>query len=496
MTSDEKFNDPEFIRWKRDNASRIPEGVTDEKNHQIFRLERLRVKPKAPEGSMSEDDRAGLERAREAGGLDKEGEALYQSELKFDEEKQKEIRAIQALQEPFPIERFYTAFRYSHVGHEQILRAIVYAEVLKSSTTTKGLQPTVTGKRGAGKSHAVRTAVHLLPKDAVYTATLSPKALFYKNPAPKTTFYLDDVVLLDEMTSFLKRKMTQFQEFTTHGIVDNKQWCEKIVSPRMVFILTSVGVAGDEQLSDRALAIDIKNEKIDDEAYYQFESTRRTTGMPEFPENPDVTLCRDMLSHIRKNEYRVVMPDVDFSYYSDRRLIGQFYDLMEGSAILNYLNRRREIDENKTIVVWADERDLAAALDFDMFKYSDAEADDRLLKSERGFDNIVQNILSDRKWLSHDWTEKQLAEATGTNPSTLKKYLYGCGNTASSVSEGQGLCGKTKWYNVDTQKDTTTESVKNFITVKHHEYSGLGKPYAWIKTQESDDRSHTRIPPT
>ncbi len=179
------------------------------------------------------------------------------------------------------------------------------------------------------------------------------------------------------------------------------------------------------------------------------------------------------------------MPVLDFSYYSDRRLIAQLYDLMEGSAILNYRNRKTERD-GETILVWADEMDLAASLDFDMFKYSDAEADDRLLKSERAFDDKVQAILKENKWGSHDWTEKQLSEITDTNPSTLKKYLYGLGNTASSFKEGQGLCGKTKWYNVDSQKDTATESIKNFITVKLHEYSGFGKQYAWIKEREND----------
>jgi hypothetical protein len=400
-----------------------------------------------------------------------------------EKERLREHTAVCALSEPNPMQKFITAFRYSHVGHEQILRAIIYAECLKSSTTTKGLQPRIMGKRGSGKSHAVKTAVHLLPENAVYTATLSPKALFYKNPAPKTTFYMDDVVLPDEMISFLKRKMTEFQDNTVHGIVDQKQWVEKVVGPRMVFIMTSVGQTGDDQLSDRALSVDIKNEKMDDDAFYEFESERRTKGMPEFPENQEVMLCRDTLSHIRRHEFRVIMPVVDFAYYHDRRLIGQLYDLMEGSAILNYRNRETQTDGD-VIVVYATADDLAAALDFDMFRFADSEADDRLLKTERAFDDKVQAILRENKWGSHDWTEKQLSYETDTNPSTLKKYLYGVGNTASSFKEGQGLCGKTKWYNVDSQKDIATESVKNFITVKSHTYDGLGKSFAWIKNRE------------
>ena len=406
------------------------------------------------------------------------------------DEKQRlrEYAAVQALSEPRPMERFITAYRYSHIGHEQILKAIIYSEVLKSSTTTKGLQPGVSGKRGSGKTHAARSSVHLLPRESLYTATLSPKALFYKNPAQKTTFFMDDVVLQDDMISFLKRKMTQFQEPTVHGIVDNKAWVEKTVDKRMVFIMTAVsGKPGDEQLSDRVLLIDIKNEKADDDDYYKFESNRRMRGEPEFPENQDVILCRDMLSHIRKNDFRVMMPKLDFVYYADRRLMGMCYDIMEASAILNYRNRKTEMD-NETIIVYAEQADLDNALDFDMFRYSDSKATERLTKSERAFDMKAQELLVKMKTEARAFTEKQLSERTETNPSTLKAYLYGHGNNATSFKEGDGLCGKTDWYMVDSQKDNETESVKNFITIKKHEYSGIGSKYSWI-LEDHHDRS-------
>lgn len=388
----------------------------------------------------------------------------------------REYRAVKALSSTDPMDYFLKAFQISHIGHYQILRAIIYAECLKSSCTTKGLQPAVTGMRGSGKSHAVKTATHLLPKDSIYTATLSPKALYYKRPQSKTTFYMDDAVLPEELVSLMKRKQTQFQEPTVYGTVIDKKWAEISIDKRMVFITTSVAQLGDEQLTDRALLIDIKNEKADDEEFYRFENDRRMRGLQEFPETQEVTICRDMLTHIRNHEFRVVIPSLDFAYYNDRRLIGQCYDLLEASAILNYKNRKTAMD-GSTIVVDADERDLANALDFDMFNFNDRDALARLSKSERAFDLQIQRLLNgnDRK----TFTEREIAEHLNLSVPGVRNYLYGRSNTACTIKDGVGLCGKTRWYKIDTCKDTSTESVKNHVIVYKHNYEFVN--FAWIK---------------
>jgi hypothetical protein len=393
-----------------------------------------------------------------------------------EQERLREYRAEKALSEPHPMQKFINAFVISHIGHYQILRAIVYAECLKSSCTTKGLQPAVTGMRGSGKSHAVKTAIHLLPKDAVYTATLSPKALYYKQPATKTTFYMDDAVLQDDLVSLMKRKQTQFQEPTVYGTVMDKKWAEVSIDKRMVFITTSVSQLGDEQLTDRALLIDIKNEKADDEAFYKFENERRAKGLMEFPETEEVLLCRDMLSHIRRKEFRVIMPSLDFAFYNDRRLIGQCYDLLEASAILNYKMRETQID-NGVIIVKATGDDLTNALDFDMFHFSDSEVLARMSKSERGFDMQVQKMLNGSDMAIY--TERDLADALHLSVPGLRNYLYGRGNSSQQIKDGVGLCGKTTWYKIDSIKDTVTSSIKNHVIVFKHNYSM--KQFAWVQ---------------
>jgi hypothetical protein len=455
---DEKFL-KDFEAFKLANPTFFPEDTPLEKQHRYY------------EGVRQSD----IQKHNE-----KEMDKVNKEITEDNKEKLRlcSLKAIKALSNN-PMEKFIAAYKLSHVGHYQILRGIVYAECLKSSATTKGLQPTITGSRGSGKSHAVRTTVRLIPKDAVYIGTLSPKALFYRKSPPKTTFYMDDAVLEPDIVSFLKRKQTEFQQKTTYGTVINKEWKEQEVDKRMVFITTSVAQQGDEQLSDRALLIDIKNEKTDDREFYEFENIRRTKGLPEFPECEEVQLCRDMLSHIRNNEFRVVMPSIDFLYYSDRRLVGMTYDLMEASAILNYLSREYIMD-NDVIVVTATVEDLANALDFDMFKNSDREAIARLSKSERAFDEKCQNLLNGSDSLS--FTEKQLAEQTEMSVPGMRNYLYGRENTPNTIKDGVGLCGKTTWYVVDTKKDIDTDSIKNYIIIKKHTYENAS--YAWINKQQ------------
>lgn len=447
----------DFLEFKSKHQDFFPEYEPIEKQLKFF------------ESFKSEEHRRDNERKM----------ALVAKDLEIEQHERdriREHRAETALSGQYPMQKFVDAFSISHIGHYQILRAVVYAECLKSSCTTKGLQPAVTGMRGSGKSHAVKTAIHLIPKDAVYSATLSPKALYYKRPEPKTTFYMDDAVLQEDLVSLMKRKQTQFQEPTIYGTVMDKKWAEVSIDKRMVFITTSVAQLGDEQLTDRALLIDIKNEKADDEAFYRFENERRTKGLMEFPETEEVILCRDMLSHIRRHEFRVIIPSLDFAFYNDRRLIGQCYDLLEASAILNYKSRETQIDGG-VIVVKANDEDLTNALDFDMFRFSDSEVLARMSKSERAFDIQVQKMLNGTE--SKIFTERELADNTRLSVPGLRNYLYGRGNSSQQIKDGVGLCGKTTWYKIDSIKDTVTSSIKNHVIVFKHNYSM--NQFAWIK---------------
>lgn len=414
-------------------------------------------------------------------------EASQVNKIKLEKENSEEYKkihtaAIKELKTKNPMEKFIAAYKQSHIGHYQILKAIVYAECLKSSCTTKGLQPAVNGKKGSGKSHAVRTSVHLLPRESLYRGTLSPMSLYHMKPKPKTTFYIDDAVLDTQLIATMKRKQTEFHENTDYYTLVDREWKTITIPKRMVFILTSVIAAGDDQLSDRSLLIEIKNEKSDDEEFYKFENLRRMEGRPEFEETEDVSICREMLSHIDSKEFKVVVPSIDFAYYHDRRLMGQIYDLMEGSAILNYMNRKNDEHLGKDIItVYATKEDLKNAIDFDMFKFSNKNAAERLTKTDIAIDEKIQNLFTGDVC---KFTEKELAEKLNVTLPTMRYYLYGKTKdgkslTAAAVEEGKGLCGKCPWYKPDIEKNT--EVSKIYITVMKTNNSIIHNTFAFLK---------------
>lgn len=379
---------------------------------------------------------------------------------------------------------FTEAFKQVHVGHSQIMRGVIYSAVLLSSSTTKGIQPAVTGTRGSGKTHAIRGALHLVPRAMYLRDTLSPKALFYMTEAgllvAKTIIYLDDAVVGEELNALFKRKQSEFQDYTPQTTVIDRKAERMLVPPRLVIIMTSVGAQGDDQLNDRQLVVDIKNEKADDEEFYKFESDRRAKGLPEWAETDEVFLCRAILTHIRAREFHVKLPQCDFSFYSDRRLQGQVYDLMEASAILNY-KKREHSEENGIISVTANEDDLKNALDFDMFTFTDKEVETRLTKTLVAINQKLQAAIPPTQD-SKDFSEAEIATLLKLTVPTTRSHLYGRGLTSHTVQPGKGLVGSASWVSVDTKKDNEVNKIQ--ITVRRHTVN-VGGVFAWIKLEDT-----------
>ena len=252
-------------------------------------------------------------------------------------------KAEEILQTGSPLETLLIGFRFNHRGHEETARSIIYAACLQSSQTTKGLQPSITGEKGGGKSHSVRSTLHLMPPEFIWDSSLSTKALYYNKPPEKCIIYIDEK-LPDEVVDVLKRVMTNFQTETIHKTVLDKKGADLHIPKRLVFINTSVWEGGDDQLRDRTLSVGILNETIDYSSYYEFEMQRRMEGRPEFEINEDILICREIMRHIKEREFIVKIPKIDFAYKHDTRLMNQVFDLMEASAILNYIcpcNTRR-----------------------------------------------------------------------------------------------------------------------------------------------------------
>ncbi|GEM_PF-3139757 len=389
-------------------------------------------------------------------------------------------KAEEIMRSGSPLDTLLNGFRYNHRGHEETARSVIYAGCLQSSQTTKGLQPSISGEKGGGKSHSVRSTLHLMPPEYIWDSSLSTKALYYNKPPEKCIIYIDEK-LPDEVVDVLKRVMTNFQIETTHKTVLERKGAELHIPKRLVFINTSVWEGGDDQLRDRTLSVGILNESADYSSYYEFELARRMEGRPEFMVNEDILICRQIMRHIKEREFIVRIPKIDFAYKHDTRLMNQVFDLMEASAILNYMQREHE-KKDGVIYVTATEADLQSALNFSMFTIADKKSEGRLSRAERALDESLQKHLQSKKKEEDEFTESEIAGIYGKSQQAIRRLIYGPDGNQQKWSGG--LLEKCPWYKMDKSYREALHGT-NIIKVQRHSYDVQRCSFSWVLNESS-----------
>lgn len=349
-------------------------------------------------------------------------------------------KAINILKKGKPLKFLQQAYEANHIGHLEIFRSVVYAFCAQSSRTSKGIQPEATGSKGAGKSHSVTSTIFLFPPDYVYNTSLSPKVLFYNPPKQGSMIYVDEQ-LDPALVNILKRIMSNFQQDTEHTTVIDKEPKKLIIPKRQVIMGSSVVGIGDDQFGDRVVQVGIINSGEDDAAYEKFEQQRRKEGRPEYIITKQVEICRAMMRHIREHEFIVKMPDIRFAFNNDRRLINIFYDMVEASAILHYMQRPYVADEETGIItITPNKGDVLAAQDFEMFRMAIKETDGRLTKSQMALHQKIQDNIAIDSMMS----ELAIVKLYGKSQPAVRKLLYGDGGSPAKILGG--LVERTSWY--------------------------------------------------
>jgi hypothetical protein len=281
-----------------------------------------------------------------------------------------------------------------------------------------------------------------MPQKYIWESSFSSKFLYY-NPPPQGAIIFIDERLSDDLVDLVKKIMTNFQRDTHHSTLVEKKPAKLTIPKRIVIIGATVSGGGDNQYNDRTVQVGILNSKADDEAYYEFESKRRSEGRPEFQINDHIETCRAMLLHIREREFIVTIPKIQFAYLHDKRLLNILYDFVEASAILNYMQRDHS-ESDGVVKVTPNNADLTAALDFEMFRMNNAEAEGRLTRAETALHEKIQENIPGK---SIEFTESEIAELYGTSQNAIRKLLYGGGGTQNAISGG--LIDKTPgWYTI------------------------------------------------
>jgi hypothetical protein len=354
-----------------------------------------------------------------------------------------------------PLDYLLNCYRKNHVGHEELARGYIYAFCCQSSATCKGVQPSATGDKGSGKTHSAESTVYLFPQEYVWKSTFSDQALYYAPPLQGSMIFIDEKIS-DPLVDLLKRMMSNFQRETERTVVIDKEPKVLTIPKRQVVITASVHGSGDDQFADRSVQLGILNSKDDDKAYAEFEGLRRSEGRPEFTLDDEILICREMTLLIRKKEFFVECPQFEFAYYKDRRLINIFFDLLEASAILNYMQREHTIEGNVVHVI-PNQSDVFAASDFEMFRYANEKIDVRLTKSQQSLHEKIQNSFKE----GVDWklmTEAEITILYGKSQTAVRKLLYGDGGNAQNVVGG--LIQATNNYIADRDTDTNQNIIK------------------------------------
>ena len=294
---------------------------------------------------------------------------------------QEEAAAI--LRDGDPLQVLRDAFLNLHIGDRVVLDAVVFGACVQRSLTAAGIHPSLSGSRGAGKTSSVKAALHLMPPEDVLESSFSSKALLYdENVTEGMIIFSDDTTLHNDLQELIKKAMSNFQHVTEHRTVEkvNGKMTTTTVTlpPRQMFIFTSVGDTGDDQLNDRQYKIGIEQNPASDSGFSAAVLRKAQDGTPEYPLTGEVLLCRELLRQVRRHRYVVTVPFADrvvFQMISERRDMKMFLDFVQASAILHSGQRtpaemspalcedlkNRGINPRSVTVVAANESDFAIA---------------------------------------------------------------------------------------------------------------------------------------
>lgn len=278
-------------------------------------------------------------------------------------------RAIQILKDD-PFKFVLDTFATIHSGDLDTAKVLTVAVGAQSCINTMGIQPAIGGPKGAGKTSAAMKFVHLLPQEFVFKGSFSSLAMFYHAIPRAAVILSDDTILKPETNDLVKRAMSDFQSETTHYTIDVQRNAKlPTIAPCIMWLFTSIGDQGDEQLSDRQFKISVSPDKKANDKYAQFLKNQAARGIPDFPLTNNVKICREMFREIKSRRFRVEMPFmlyVDFVNNENRRLNKSFNDFVAGVAAIRFMQRRQyrnDDDPEGVITLVATESDLRTAAD-------------------------------------------------------------------------------------------------------------------------------------
>jgi hypothetical protein len=369
-------------------------------------------------------------------------------------------KAIMLLETGKPVEFFLNTFNKIHVGDRDLGQILIYCVGSQLNKTSMGLHPKLSGESGMGKSDAVETFLHCLPKCAYIKTSLSSKALFYHDIKPGTIIFLDDYKQNDDLDAIIKQTSSRFHDTYEHRTIDKDREAQIMLAPpEIVWAITSVDSSQDIQVLNRQVGMDVDGTEGQTKAVIEHLLEQARKGEERFPVTEDVLICRAIVLEIKKHSFRVVIPfanRIKWQDFSSRRNPSIFLDLMRANTVWHFKQRKT----NEEDVIEATEQDFKDAKTLYL-----GRADtliDKLSKPER---RLAEAIIANHG----EMYREEAAEKLKVSVCRISQLVHG-------ENGKTGLIQKLPGFNVDkvTLKDDVRNVSKIMLTLNgYNKFNGF-----------------------
>lgn len=369
-------------------------------------------------------------------------------------------KANEILKTGHPIKFFLDTYNKIHVGDRDLGHLLMYCTGSQLNKTSNGLHPKLSGESGMGKSDAVETFLHCLPKCAYIKTSLSSKAIFYHDIKPGTIIFLDDYKQNDDLDAIIKQTSSRFHEPYQHMTIDKDREAQIMVAPpEIVWAITSVDSSQDIQVLNRQVGLDVDGSEDQTKAVIEHLLEQAATGEERFPVTEDVLICRAMVLELKKHNFKVVIPfakRIKWIDLSSRRNPSIFLDLVRANAVWHFM-QRIVLDEEYLSATEQDFTDAKA-----LYLGRADTLIDKLSKPER---RLAEAILKN----NGEMYREEAAEKLKVSVNRISQLVHG-------ENGKTGLLQKLPGFNVDkvTLKDDTRNISKVMLTlVGYNRFNGF-----------------------
>lgn len=329
-----------------------------------------------------------------------------------------------------PIKFILKTIENKHIGDTYTQEAICISIACQCCTNTQGIQVSVNGKSGTGKSHAVKCHLHCVPRKWRKETSLSAKSAYYMKLKPGMIIFSDDKDPDPDFQEIIKRASTNFQENTVHNTVKDQCNTELFIPARINWYLTSVESHVSDEVLNRQLTFESDTSTEQDEKVHMHQKNEAMRGENGQEINRRVLICRRIYAKLKENLFKVRIPFADRIEQADisnRRIFPLFNDMVIGYAAFKWKQRK----QGEGGYLLAEEEDFRRAK-----KLFESRAENTITKLTEPETKIIKCIVDKKE---SGCTINEIVEKTEIKYQTVNRLLNG-----RKERNTGGLLGKVK----------------------------------------------------